>query len=70
MDTVRRTIIAAQSGVRLLEVRCDGRPGKSYVIESRVTPAVFTTDSLLEARRAFAAWVANGGEPAASHRDD
>ena len=53
--TVRRTIIAAQSGVKLLEVRRDETPGKSYVVESRATPETFTTDSLLEARRAFAA---------------
>ena len=62
-SSVRRTIIAAQAGVKLLEVRHAGRPGKSYVVESRATPEIFTTDSLLEARRAFAAWMANGGEP-------
>ena len=60
---VRRTIIAAQSGVKLLEVRRAGRPGLSYVVESRATRETFTTDDLLEARRAFEAWVANGGEP-------
>ena len=42
--TVRRTIIAARAGVKLLEVRRADRPGKSYVVESRVTPAVFATD--------------------------
>jgi hypothetical protein len=68
--TVRRTIIAAQAGVKLLEVRRAGISGLIYVVESRATSKTFTTDSLLEARRAFAAWVANGGEPAASHRDD
>ena len=60
---VRRTIIAAQAGVKLVEVRRPGRPGKSYVVESRATPEVFTTGDLLEARRAFDAWVASGGEP-------
>ena len=63
MDTVRRTIIAARSGVKLLEVRRDGTPAKSYVVESRATSEVFATDDPGEARRVYAAWVANGGEP-------
>ena len=73
MDTVRRTIIAARAGVKLLEVvqrTGTGRPGKSYVVESRATPEVFTTDDVLEARRVFAAWVANGGEPPADVRSN
>ena len=62
--TVRRTIIAAQAGVKLLEVqRGDGRPSLSYVVESRATSETFTTNDGLEARRAFESWVANGGEP-------
>ena len=55
MDTVRRTIIAARAGVKLLEVRRAGRPGKNYIVESQATPETFTTDDVLEARRAFAA---------------
>jgi hypothetical protein len=40
MDTVRRTIIAARAGMKLVEVRRDGIPGllgKSDVVETRLT---------------------------------